>query len=93
MTKLSGINFHKLAGFILFQNIRTPLANPISTSNSFELLSENLENILEANHASTTETNTVKDSKTNNANTSDENKKSAFHFVWHMWNILNIPRG
>ena len=53
------------------------LPNPTSTSNSFELLSENLENILEANHVSTTKNNTVKDSKTINANTSDKNTKTA----------------
>ena len=57
-------------------NIRKPLANPISTSNSFELLSENSENILEANHVLSTEYSTVKDTKTNDANTSDENTES-----------------
>ena len=57
-------------------NIRAPLANPTSTSNSFKLLPENSENILEANHVLTTESNTVKNTKTNNANTSDENTKS-----------------
>ena len=51
---------------------------PISTSNSFELLPENSENFLEANHVLSTEiNNTVKDHKTNNANTSNENRKSA----------------
>ena len=73
------VNTGKLEPFIVpkkfASNIRTPLANPISTSNSFELLSENFENIQEANHASTTETNTVKDSKTKNAKTSNAPKK------------------
>ena len=73
------VNTGKLEPFIVpkkfASNIRTPLANPISTSNSFKLLSENFENIQEANHASTTETNTVKDSKTKNANTSNAPKK------------------
>ena len=57
---------------------RTPLTNPISTSNSFDLLPENSKNFLEANHVLSTEiNNTVKDSKTSNANTSNENRKSA----------------
>ena len=72
------VNTGKLEPFIVpkkfASNIRTPLADSISTSNSFELLSENIQ---EANHASTTETNTVKDSKIKNANTSNENIKSA----------------
>ena len=40
-------------------------------------MSENSENILEANYVLSTEKNTVKDTKTNNANTSDGNTKSA----------------
>ena len=59
-------------------NIRTSLTKPISTSNSFELLSENSGNVLEANNILSTEIhNAVKDNKTNNANTSNENRKSA----------------
>ena len=59
-------------------NIRTPLTKPISTSNSFELLSENSGNVLEANDVLSTEiNNTVKHNKTNNANTSNENRKRA----------------
>ena len=40
-------------------------------------MSENSENILEANHILSTEKNPVKDTKTNNGNTSDGNTKSA----------------
>ena len=59
-------------------NIRTSLTKPISTSNSFELLSKNSGNVLEANNILSTEIqNTVKDNKTNNANTLHENRKSA----------------
>ena len=59
-------------------NIRTPLTKPISTSNSFGLLSKNSGNVLEANDALSTEiNNTVKDNKTNNANNSNKNRKSA----------------
>ena len=58
-------------------HIRTSLTKPISTSNSFELLSENSGNVLEANNILSTEIhNAVKDNKTNNANTSNENRKS-----------------
>ena len=60
------------------EHIRTSLTKPISTSNSFELLSENSGNVLEANNILSTEIhNAVKDNKTNNANTSNENRKSA----------------
>ena len=60
-------------------NIRTPLTKPISTSNSFELLSKNSRNVLEANDVLSTEINkTVKNNKTNNANTSNKNRKSAY---------------
>ena len=46
--------------------------------NSFELLSKNSGNVLEANNILSTEIyNAVKDNKTNNANTSNENRKSA----------------
>ena len=59
------------------QNIRTSLTKPISTSDSFGLLSENSRNILEANNILPTEIhNIVKDNKTNNANTSNEIRKS-----------------
>ena len=59
-------------------NIRATLTKHISTSNSFELLSENSENVLEANHVLSPEiNNTVKDNKSNNANTSSKNRKSA----------------
>ena len=59
-------------------NIRTTVTKYISTSNSFELLFKNSENVLETNHVlSTAINNTAKDSKTNNPNTSNENKKSA----------------
>ena len=59
-------------------HIRTSLTKPISTSNSFELLSENSGNVLEANNILSTEIhNAVQDNKTNNANTSHENRKSA----------------
>ena len=58
-------------------NIRAPLTNPISTSNSFKLLPENSGNVLEANDVLSTKiNNTVKDNKTSNANTSNENRKS-----------------
>ena len=60
------------------EHIRTSLTKPISTSNSFELLSENSGNVLEANNILSTEIhNAVKDNKTNKANTSNENRKSA----------------
>ena len=59
-------------------NIRTSLTKPIATSDSFELLSENSGNVLEANNILSTEIhNVVKDNKPNNANTSKENRKSA----------------
>ena len=59
-------------------NIRALLTKPLSTSNSFELLSKNSGNVLEANNILSTEIhNAVKDNKTNNANTSNENRKSA----------------
>ena len=60
------------------EHIRTSLTKPISTSNSFELLSENSGNVLEANNILSTEIhNDVKDNKTNNVNTSNENRNSA----------------
>ena len=60
------------------EHIRTSLTKPISTSNSFELLSENSGNVLEANNILSTEIhNAVKGNKANNANTSNENRKSA----------------
>ena len=59
-------------------NIRTSLTKPISTSYSFEILSENSGNVLEANNILSTEIhNAIKDNKANNANTSNENRKSA----------------
>ena len=59
-------------------NIRALLTKPISTSNSFELLSKNSGNVLEANNILSIEIhNAVKDNKTNKANISNENRKSA----------------